>query len=126
MPGCCVPGCHTDTGQLSTYEDSQGNIIKASVHKFPLKDAFLMRAWLRAISRDNFEPNEKSVVCSRHFNESDFVTESTDKKKSRRSKRETLSNKRRRLKSGAVPSIFPHYPSYKASEYQSSGSVTKN
>lgn len=55
--------------------------------------------WLKVISRKDRVPNStsnNSVVCSLHFQASDF--------------KENCKN--RQLKPGVVPSIFPGYPSY--------------
>ena len=55
--------------------------------------------WLKAISRKDFNPNDKSNstrVCSKHFKEDDFIP----------------NKKNRRLKRTSVPSIFPCCSSY--------------
>lgn len=70
-----------------------------SFHEFPA-NADRRQAWLKAISRKDFVPNDKSsssVVCSLHFADSDYTLGST---------------KLRRLKRDAVPSVFSGYPTY--------------
>lgn len=69
-----------------------------SFHEIPA-DLELRQRWLKVISRKNWEPkttSNYSVICSKHFLTSDF--------------RENT--KIRQLNKGAVPSVFPCYPSY--------------
>lgn len=85
---CCVPLC------TFTRKKRHGQ----SFHEFP-SDETQRQAWLKAIGRKDFVPNDKSnssVVCSVHFQNSDF--------------KQGL--KCRRLKAEAVPSIFLGYPDY--------------
>lgn len=91
MVYCCIPYCTSKSGK------SKG----ISFHYFPC-DSSLEQKWLKAISRENFTPNNnaKSVsqaVCSLHFQDTDYKT----------------GLKKRCLKPLSVPSIFPSYPSYK-------------
>lgn len=90
MTHCCVPLCTSDRRKK----------LGLSFHEFPVhKDQ--RQSWLKAISRKDFMPNDtscSSVVCSLHFLDSDY--------------HQSGSSSRRRLKPGAVPSIFPAYPSY--------------
>ena len=51
---CCVPYCSTRGG-----------------HKFP-KDDHLKNRWIIAVRRQNWKPNEHSLVCRLHFTEEDF------------------------------------------------------
>ncbi|KAG0418278.1 hypothetical protein HPB47_004982, partial [Ixodes persulcatus] len=59
-------------------------------------------AWLKRISRQGtakgspWQPASRSVVCSRHFIDKDY--------------REGC--KRKLLRSSAIPTVFPEYPSY--------------
>lgn len=70
--------------------------------------------WLAAIRRDNWASNAAlcyTEVCSRHFKADDFVE-----------------GKRRRLKKGAIPSVFEDYPSHlqpKRSIERSTASIAK-
>ncbi|KAH9368597.1 hypothetical protein HPB48_004052 [Haemaphysalis longicornis] len=89
MPYCCVPRCKSWSGRKETG---------VSFHEIP-SDQELREKWLKVISRDNWTPNSTScysTVCSRHFVPSDY--------------KEGCST--RRLKKGAVPSVFQEYPSY--------------
>lgn len=67
----------------------------------------MQRKWLRAISRD-ISPTKNTRVCSLHFTSDDFVTERRDT--NLRRLRGPL--RRKMLKEGAVPSVFPNYPEY--------------
>lgn len=89
MPLCCVPFCSSKSGKTANV----------SFHEFPVNIA-LREAWLKNISRENFQVNDKSpssVVCSLHLTDNDYVP----------------ALKYRRLKQGTVPTIFPCYPQYK-------------
>lgn len=86
---CCVPFCTSDRKKQ----------LGISFHEFPANDN-RREAWLKAISRKDFLPNDKSassVVCSLHFLDSDYTLGTT---------------KLRRLKRDVVPSVFSDYPSY--------------
>ncbi|XP_053622869.1 zinc finger protein 607-like [Plodia interpunctella] len=56
---CCVPGCKNDSRHTSK---SQG----ITFHVFPT-DITLRTAWLRALNKEDWEPKERSTVCSEHF-----------------------------------------------------------
>lgn len=88
MVYCCVPLCKSQLGK------TQG----VSFHQFP-SDSELFAKWLKNISRENFVFNDKSassVVCSRHFLASDYVS----------------GCRIRKLLPGAVPTVFDEYPCY--------------
>ena len=51
-------------------------------------------------------------ICAKHFTEDDFETTSTDQCKSRQQKRDQALLKRLRLKSTALPHVFPGLPKY--------------
>ncbi|KAL3236789.1 hypothetical protein MRX96_022197 [Rhipicephalus microplus] len=73
--------------------------LGVSFHDFPA-DRAVQQKWLKAISRKDFIPNDKSassVVCSLHFVGDNYSSDSP---------------KRRRLKRTAFPSVFPGYPTY--------------
>ena len=78
-----------------------------SSHIFP-KDPARRELWIKAIPRSSFEPARKAVVCSLHFEDSDF--EKTRKDSNPRRQLGLLKN--RRLKPDAVPRKFPGLPGY--------------
>lgn len=85
MSYCCVPLC-TSNGKNKT--------VGLSFHEMPAA-AGARERWLAVIRRDNWSPNTASNytrVCSRHFRTEDFIE-----------------GKKRRLKKGAVPSVFEDY-----------------
>ncbi|KAH8029456.1 hypothetical protein HPB51_000552 [Rhipicephalus microplus] len=104
MPGCCcAPGCN------SNYAHGP----KARVYWFPM-DADQRTTWTRAIPRKDLAPTKYTVVCEKHFHTGDFVTTSTyqDEKTGRVLE---VPLQLRRLKPGAIPSLFPNCPSYLSS-----------
>ena len=105
MPYKCVAfGCKS--GYLTNSNDD------LTFHCFP-KDNDIAKKWINRICRKDFVASKNSVLCSLHFTEEDFVTQSTDcnvtRKKKFGSERTIV---RRRLKVGAVPSNFPNLPTY--------------
>ncbi len=78
-----------------------------SKHLFP-KNPLRRDQWIKSIPRANWSPSASSVVCSLHFHEEDFKTERCDSN----SRRNLGELKSKRLKSDAVPRIFPGLPSY--------------
>ena len=92
---CSVPKCLTGSSQDQSTE-------KISVHKIPTDHSILRKDWT---------PSCHSIVCSRHFNEEDFVTNTWDSDDQRKRKRDD-SSVRRYLKRNSIPSIFPGLPSY--------------
>ncbi|XP_075739881.1 uncharacterized protein LOC142785325 [Rhipicephalus microplus] len=101
MPGhCCVPGCRGNYDGEKTVR----------VFTFPA-DADRRRRWLKAIPRADFEPGKRSVVCERHFRESDILT-SSKYVDSKTGKVVEAKLKIARLRSDAVPSVFPNCPAY--------------
>ncbi|XP_075725554.1 uncharacterized protein LOC142767546 isoform X2 [Rhipicephalus microplus] len=101
MPGCCCA-----PGRNSNYAHGP----KARVYRFAM-DADQKTAWTRAIPRKDSASTKYTVVCEKHFHTSDFVTTSTyQHEKSGRVLEVPL--QLRRLKPGAIPSLFPNCPSY--------------
>ncbi|KAJ8677108.1 hypothetical protein QAD02_012895 [Eretmocerus hayati] len=77
---CSVVGCHNE-----------------KKFHFP-KDPILKKKWLQAIRRENFTPNHRTHgLCPQHFSSSDFT----------HSDLHMLAWQRSKIRSGAVPSIFP-------------------
>ncbi len=108
---CSVLQCWT--GKDSTRHLCHGRRI--SFHRFPLKDPKMLRRWEVAVKRPKTGsgrgvwpgPTIHSSVCSLHFKESDFETESQDKNVTRRlRKQDGGSLLRVKLTKSAVPSIF--------------------
>ncbi|PAA49660.1 hypothetical protein BOX15_Mlig019713g2 [Macrostomum lignano] len=111
---CTVAGCK------SGY-DSHVTPASVSFHKFPT-DQGVLAQWLQQMSREpTYQPGKQTRVCSLHFLESDFVTESQDTNARRKRKKSgythepvILSN--RRLKREAVPTQFGDVGGAKASQ----------
>uniref|UniRef100_A0A7N6C398 THAP-type domain-containing protein n=1 Tax=Anabas testudineus TaxID=64144 RepID=A0A7N6C398_ANATE len=83
MPDFCAAfGC---SNERNAKTKEQG----ITFHRFP-KDKVKRRAWTAALRRRNFVPNDRSVVCSCHFNSEDF----------------DRTGQTTRLKEGVTPSIF--------------------
>lgn len=85
---CVAPGCKVGYG---TSKLPPG----VTRHVFP-KDPARLEAWIKAVPRDNWKPAPNSVICSLHFESSDFKTV--------RCNGEIAT--RRRLNLNAVPSKF--------------------
>ncbi|XP_064477563.1 THAP domain-containing protein 1-like [Ornithodoros turicata] len=62
MPSCSAWGCR----------NKQGGTVGASFHRFPFGRADILKLWLHNMSRENWEPNRKSLLCSDHFLERCF------------------------------------------------------
>ena len=72
----------------------------------------LKQKWISAIPRKNWAVNDSTRICAFHFEKNDFITDSTDGNSQRHNKRNSKALKQARLKSNAVPHIFPHLPNY--------------
>lgn len=92
---CCVPGCRTG------YRSSKR---KGRLFQFP-SDPTLRNKWIAAIPRLNWTVSYNHRVCEKHFSPNDFVLFSID---SRKRKLGSPSLLRTRLKSHAVPHLFPN------------------
>lgn len=99
---CAAPGCKTG------YD----NVIPegVSLHNFPSVQNIFQK-WLHALRRKDYSPGKSAKICSLHFHDSDFCTEYTDTNVTRK-RAYGQQRKRRKLKDGAVPSVFPNLPSY--------------
>ena len=108
MPGhdhCCVPQC------TSRRDKSSG----LSFHHFP-NVSELRKRWLVAIRRDkgpSFRVTPNTVVCGKHFAPNDFSTGGRQGSgKPQGEDVHVVTTKR--LKRGAIPSIFPFKPAASA------------
>ena len=101
---CSVSSCKSGYRPTS---NSPVILKKISFFAFP-RNTELRKKWTKACHRQNFEPTEYSRICSLHFEDDDFETLSSDTVTSRKAKRPLL--KQRKLKSNAVPRIYPNLP----------------
>ena len=100
---CCVPECR------SNYE-STSHEGYVSTFRFP-EEIELRKKWLRQIHReDNFQPNNNTVVCIKHFHESFIIRENRAKRPD--GTEIVLPRKSPILKPGAYPSIFKNLAPY--------------
>ena len=82
---------------------------------------------MRAIPRDSWEPTSNSGVCKQHFKLDDLALERTDTNERRKKKKEPLALIR--LRSDAIPTIFPNCPAYLSKETpnrRSGGATSEN
>lgn len=89
MAYCCVPKCKSD---------SKRKVPGTSFHEIP-SDSQLRETWLEVVARKDWVPNTTlrySVVCRRHFLTTDYKE----------------GCQTRKLKRGAIPSVFEEYPEY--------------
>ena len=101
---CCVPGCKT------IYKSNISN-EKVALFQFP-QNVELRQKWINAIPRKNWTVTHTHRVCALHFQSTDFVEFSCDKKERRRVKRNFEKLGRPRLKTSAIPHIFSGLPHY--------------
>ena len=99
---CIAPNCN------SGYQSNK-SIEKVAKFKFPV-DAERRKKWICAVPRKEWEPTKNSVLCEKHFLDSDFLINRDDKTRGRIQKRGELH--RRKLKPTAIPSVWPNLPSH--------------
>ena len=92
MPRCCIAtGCSTASGE------------GVSLHELPRDDATRLK-WTRAVKQQRAVwkgPSSTSLLCAKHFESECFETEGTHY-------RDVLGiSAKKRLKPGAIPTIFP-------------------
>ena len=104
MPACAAYGCKVGYGGSKPPAN-------VSLHRFPLSNPELLARWLRHLKRDRFVPKKTSRICSLHFSEDSFKTESSDS--NLRRNRSSAILKRRILKEDAVPRINDAIPESK-------------
>ena len=96
---CCVSNCKS--GYQSQLRDTKTNF-----HKF-------RKEWENKIDRGGkWSMTTKSFICSKHFEESDFVYHTNDTNDNRKRKLQKEQLKYRYVKKGAYPTKFPNCPSY--------------
>ncbi|XP_041983745.1 zinc finger protein 23-like [Aricia agestis] len=77
---CCVENCTNDSNKINKFNG-------ITFHMFP-KDEKLRNVWIQALGIHDWEPKERSAICSEHFKQDAFY--------------ETKSGSRK-LRNGAVP-----------------------
>ena len=76
MPGkCSALNCKTGYA-------GQPRVKDVTVHCFPLHDSVLLKKWIHALRRENWQPTKHSRLCSLHFGPDDFEMERTEKRAS--------------------------------------------
>lgn len=101
MPNkCCVLGCN------SSYSKTQNR--KIHVFSFP-RDVTLKAAWLTAVGRKHFKPGKYSVICDKHFHESDIIRHCTGID-SKTGEQFSFPMSKVKLKEGVIPSIDLNNP----------------
>ena len=93
---CVVPGCKSGYGFQSKLPEG------VRKHRFPKYPVF-RAIWRKAIPRESWEPTDSSIICSLHFQDSDYVTERQDNNQYRSQGPLKL----KRLKPEAIPRRFP-------------------
>lgn len=101
---CVVPNCKSFAGKYPLGVTK--HLIPGNVKR--------REQWIKAIPRKDWEPSKFSVVCSLHFEDSDYREHRNDGNLSRRKQKGSLIKKQ--LKPTAVPRIFPGLPSYLSSK----------
>ena len=103
----CVPECK------SCYKSVKKSDMVA-LFRFP-KNKIIRQKWIKVIPHRNWSVTQNHRVCAHHFDESDFITESTDKKEACKQACTNSGLQRCGLKSTAVSHIFPSLPHYLSS-----------
>ena len=109
---CCVPECKSGYRSNKTAKP-------VALFKFP-KDDVIRQKWIKAIPRKNWSITSNHRVCALHFSEVDFIFNSTDHRSGRKQARNSAKLKRLRIKSTAIPHIFPSLPHYLSSNVSTS------
>lgn len=99
---CCVPGFSSNYGS-----NKSGSV---PCFTFP-NDLTLRETWLKKIPRSNLEVTKHTVVCPKHFHDSDVIK--ADLLPGANGEPDiVIPRKRFKLKNGAIPSVFPNLPVY--------------
>lgn len=102
MPSCSAPGC--------TNRSEKSKERGITFHNLPVKNSKLAKTWLDQLRRDErFMPKKREnvYVCSEHFTEDCFETNFQFEFVGGTSRK-------RRLKKGAVPTLFKRKTTVKA------------
>ena len=90
MPSCAIYGCRSGY----TNEDKGYQAFKLP------KSEELRNLWIEKINRSEYVATQFSIVCSKHFQEKDFVPDNENLDYRGRAR------KKKRLKVSAIPSLF--------------------
>ena len=96
MPTCAIKGCHNGCG-IKEKETLHADGSKPVLHKVPKSG--LTKQWEENINRKNFNVNDKTVVCSLHFEPSAYIPDDENKDDFGRQR------KRKTLKQRAFPTL---------------------
>ncbi len=102
---CCAVNCRT--GYKHELPPGEQGI---SLFGFPLENPALLKEWMKRLCRKDFCPNKNTRLCSLHFLDTDIELERRDSNK-QRVKSLTSDLQKRRLKAGAIPTVF-NIPAY--------------
>ncbi|VEN45422.1 unnamed protein product [Callosobruchus maculatus] len=108
---CYIPGCKSNYD--SSLKDSNNNNKCETTFSFPKCPQRLAR-WLNAIPRKEWTPSKSSVVCAKHFSESDVIRFHEFKTPSGEIKKVSLAYPK--LCESATPRKFPNLPNYLSSD----------
>ena len=93
---CCAPKCNSGKSDLQD---------QVSWHKIPT-DADRNTRWISSFPKLEWTYSASSRLCSKHFQPSDYKSESSDTNKDRKKKNNVIT--RKILKPDAVPSLWPN------------------
>jgi len=102
---CCIPGCKAN--YATTLKENNNAVVSTFI--FP-KEKEKLHKWLKAIPRENWTPTKSSVVCAKHFCDSEIIRYEEFSLSSGELKRLPL--KHPKLSESAIPHIFPDLPKY--------------
>ncbi|CAH1112316.1 unnamed protein product [Psylliodes chrysocephalus] len=100
---CCVPKCNSNYASTLKKEETQ------STFSFPKKEE-IRKQWISAIHRKDYVVNSNSVVCKKHFDQTDIIVNEFYIDKN--GIKHEIKLKYPKLKEGAIPRIFENHPQY--------------
>ena len=113
---CVAPGCRTgyDNGMNKTNKND--NEAKIGTLKFPDENRSPERRkqWISRIPRKDWAPTQNSRLCEKHFLPHDFQGDRQDKTRDRQKRRGEF--KKKKLKTGVIPSAWPNLPRHLSRE----------